>query len=278
MRRHRYLHIALALTLAATLGACEESSVRTEAQAAPTVIEISGSSACEPMVRLLTDTSDLPDVEWHYISSPGSRSGIEGVAAGELEIGEVSRLLRPDEEALGLIYTQLSDDGIVFALHPSVGVSELTTQQVRDIYAGAITNWQELGGPDLPIVVLDRHESESAKAIMREHVFGELAIGSRVASLLTESDMVRGVEQTVGAIGYFSLGYGVSRDIEVTYPSLDGVSPSVQTIRDGSYRIVRPLGLVTASDAEPTVLALLEWATSQTAADLLESNGYAAVQ
>lgn len=278
MRRRRYLHIALALTLAATLGACEKSSVRTEAEADPTVIRISGSSACEPLLRLLTDTSDLPDVEWRYISSPGSRSGIEGVAAGELEIGEVSRLLRPEEEALGLTYTQLSDDGIVFALHPSVGLSELTTQQVRDIYAGAITNWQELGGPDLPTVVLDRNESEPAKVIMREHVFEELAIDSRVASLHTETDIVRGVEQTVGAIGYFSLGYGVSRDIKVTYPSLDGVSPSVETIHNGSYRIVRPLGLVTASDADPTVLALLEWATSQTAADLLESNGYAAVQ
>lgn len=284
MRPRVYFQVALAVALAVTISGCErarEQSPATgdsESQEASEVVRISGSSACEPLLRLLTDTSDADGVRWQYMPSPGSRSGIEGVQAGDLEIGAVSRELTPAEAASGLVYTRLSDDAIVFALHPSVGITELTSQQILDVYGGRYVNWQELGGPDLPIVLLDRNDDEPAKRVMREYVFGDQPTSPRAASLHTETDMVAGVESTVGAIGYFSLGYGTSRDIKVTYPALDGVQPSVQTVRDGSYPITRPLGIVTAPDPNDTVSSFLEWATSKTAEGIIEDNGYAAVR
>jgi phosphate transport system substrate-binding protein len=90
--------------------------------------------------------------------------------------------------------------------------------------------------------------------------------------------MVDGLRSTVGAIGYFSLGYGISREIPVTFVELDGVTPSVENIRNGSYRVVRPLGVVTSPDAGPEIQAFLAWATSETAIELMESNGFAAVR
>lgn len=279
MHRRAYLEIALALVVAVALTGCGAQTVGPPAAETVEVVRISGSSAAMPLVRLLTDTSDTPDVEWRYTPSPGSQNGIEGVAAGELDIGVVSRLPTPEEEALGLRYTALSRDGLVVAVHPGTGVTELSTQQVCDIFGGTHVNWSELGGADLPIVVLDRADSEPARAIMREHVFGEEFVASpSSARLYTDDDVITGVEHTVGAVGYFSLGYGISQDVRASYPALDGVIPCVRTIRDGTYRIVRPIGVVTAAEPPPAVAAFLEWATSQTAADLMESNGYAAVR
>jgi phosphate transport system substrate-binding protein len=230
-----------------------------------------------PLLKILADGRDIEGVEWRFLDSPGSGSGIQGVAGGALAIGAVSRAPNADEEDLDLVYTNLSNDGVVFALHPSVGIDNLTSQQVRDIYAGVYTNWMELGGPDLPIVVLDRHEDEPSKAIMREYVFGDdLVISPRAAALYTEADMVKGLESTVGAIGYYSLGFGTSSGVAAHYPALDGVVPSVASIRDGSYHVVRPLGIVTASDPAPEVAAFVEWATSDEAKDLMESEGFAA--
>lgn len=279
MHRRAHLEIVLVLAFAATLAGCGTQGVRSAPPSDVEVVRISGSSAAMPLVRLLTDTIDCSGAEWRYTPSPGSRSGIEGVAAGELDIGVVSRTLTPEEEAMDLVYTPLSRDGLVLAVHPSTGVSELTSQQVCDIFSGRYTNWSQLGGPDLPIVVLDRGDGEPAKVVMHEELFGQdLAVTPAAARLYTDEDVVSGVEYTVGAIGYFSLGYGLSKDAGVVYPALDGVEPCVETIRDGSYRPVRQLGVVTSPDPSPAVSAFLEWATSEAAADLVESNGYAAVR
>lgn len=272
-------HLRIVLVVALLLGSagCTGQVDDPESPPSPPELDISGSSACLPLLEVLVDGQPASDVEWRFTDSPGSGSGIQGAANGKLAIGAVSREPQGDEVELDLAYTKLADDGLVFALHPSVQMDELTTQQVRDIYAGVYTNWSELGGPDLPIVLLDRHEDEPSKAIMREHVFGEaLLVSPRAAALYTEQDMVNGLESTVGAIGYISLGYGISNDIAVVYPALDGVRPSVDSIHDGTYRIVRSLGIVTAEDPDPSVVAFVAWATSDEARALMESEGFAA--
>lgn len=277
MRHRAFLSVVLAVVMTVGLAGCTKGAVTAEPKADPTVLRISGSAACMPLLHLLTDTSDDEDVEWWYVSSPGSASGIKGAASGELAIGAVSRGLNDQEAGLQVTYTKLSDDGLVFALHPSVGITELTSDQVRGIYGGTYVNWSELGGPDMPIVVLDRHEDEPSKAIMRDTVFGHsLVVTPRAVALFSETDIIDGVQETYGAIGYFSLGYGISHGVRVLYPALDGVTPSVETIRDGSYPVVRPLGIVTATDASPEVQEFLAWATSAKAAEILESNGYPA--
>lgn len=272
-----HVRIVLVVALLLSSAGCAGQAEEVASSPAPPELNISGSSACLPLLEVLVDGQTASDVTWRFTDSPGSGSGIQGAASGELALGAVSRELQGDEVELDLTYTKLADDGLVFALHPSVQIDELTTQQVRDIYTGAYTNWSELGGPDLPIVLLDRHEDEPSKAIMREHVFGEaLVVSPRAAALYTEADMVHGLESTVGAIGYISLGYGISNGIDVVYPALDGVVPSVESIRDGTYRIVRSLGIVTAEDPDPAVTAFVTWATSDQAKALMESEGFAA--
>lgn len=242
-------------------------------------IRISGSGTCLPLIEVLTEAyPQRNDVDFVYLPGLHSGGGIKGIDAGELDIGAVSRDLDVDEKALGLTYTGLSSDGLAIAVHPSVTIDGLTTQQVKDIYAGKYSNWLQLGGPDLPIVILDRNEEESAKIVLREYVLGDTKVTEDAIALFYEQDMVEGLEKTPGAIGYFSYGFSVAKDVQVTLVKLDGVTPSVATIDDGTYKVVRPLGVVTEPETKPEVEAFLKWATGKEAVRLMEEKGYAAAQ
>ncbi|MCE5192223.1 MAG: substrate-binding domain-containing protein [Actinomycetia bacterium] len=271
--RKRYLLSALTVVL--VLSACAPAD-KTAGYKASETVRVSGSGTCLPLLRILTTSYSGGDVEFTYLPGLHSGGGIKGVANGDLEIGAVSRDLTTEEKKLHLRYTALSRDGLVVATHPSVQLDGLTSQQVRDIYQGTYANWNELGGPDLPITILDRNEDESAKIILRQYVLGaDLKITPKAVDLYYEPDMIEGVQSTAGAIGYFSLGYGLSQDVPVHILKLDGVEPTVANIENGTYRVVRPLGVVTGADAGEQIDGFLQWARSAKAVELIKSKGFA---
>lgn len=278
--RSRFARIAIAIALVAASLALPGCSTA-EADSSPTSkdrLRVSGSGTCLPLLRILSAeyAAKNDNVEFVYLPGLHSGGGIRGAAGGELELGAVSRELTEEESALGLHFVKLSDDGLVIATHPSVGIENITSDQVRGIYRGDYANWSELGGPDMPIVILDRNEDESAKIILREYVLGaDLEVTDRAINLYYEPDMVDALRKTRGAVGYFSLGLGLSEDIPVNYLSLDGIEPSVQTIRDGEYKMVRPLGVVAKTPLREDVRALLEWAVTDEAVELMSERGFA---
>lgn len=268
------LSFALALALVAgCTGASGDSDV--SGPSTGEQLRVSGSGTCLPLIRLLSEEYS-GDAEFVFLPGLHSGGGIKGVANGDLEIGSVSRELTAEEADLGLDYLLLSNDGLVIATHPSVTLDGLTSEQVRGIYAGEYANWSELGGPDIPITILDRNEDESAKIILRQYVLGtDLEITPRAVNLYYEPDMIEGLQSTVGAIGYFSLGYGLSQDVPVRYLKLDGVEASVENILNGTYTMIRPLGIVTVSEPSEDIAAFLKWVNSDEAAQLMRSRGFA---
>lgn len=274
--RGRALAVCVALVGALAVSGCA-SSQRTATERDLPEIRISGSGTCLPLIEVLTEAYPRRnEVDFVYLPGLHSGGGIKGVDAGELDIGAVSRELDDEESALGLNYRTLSQDGLAIAVHPSVTISGLTSAQVNEVYAGKYANWKELGGPDLPIVILDRNEDESAKIVLREYVLGDTVVTEDAIALFYEQDMVEGLEKTPGAVGYFSYGFSVAKDVQVTILELDGVAPTVSTIDDGSYKVVRPLGTVTEPEMKPEVEAFLDWASGDDAARLMEEKGYAA--
>lgn len=274
--RRRRLAASLALVSVLMLSACSNPSDGAAERLEGEPVRVSGSGTCMPLLRILTDEYVDESVEFVYLPGLHSGGGIKGVVNGDLEVGSVSRDLTDDEIALGLRYTLLSRDGLVIATHSSVDIPGLTTEQVRGIYRGDYANWKELGGPDLPITILDRNEDESAKIILRQFVLGkDLRITPKAVNLYYEPDMIDGLQSTVGAIGYFSLGYGLSQDVPVHYLKLDGVDPTVENIKNGSYKVVRPLGIVTAANADEALQKFVEWSSSPTASALIEKRGFA---
>jgi phosphate transport system substrate-binding protein len=274
-----YLAVCL-ITATSVLGGCARVQGATEPQL--TRLRASGSGTCLPLLRILA--AGQPDKAMRLVFLPGlhTAGGVKGVARGSLDVGAISRPLTSDEESPELKITWLSSDGLVIAVHPSVseiGVTGLTSEQVRGIYSGAITDWRQVGASEgRPIVVIDRHEGESAKVALREHLLGaedRLKVTSAAIAVYYESDMVDAVRTTAGSIGYFSLGYAVSQNVPVTRLRLDGVEPSVRAIEAGTYTLVRPLGIVTRSEPPASVAAFLEWATGEQARAIMAANGYA---
>lgn len=278
MSRHSKSMLAYAAILLCLIGVgCAPQTSQEPAERSR--IKVSGSGTTLPLIRLLASAYPDRSVEFEFLPGLHSAAGIEGVASGAIDVGLVSRDLTDEEQALGLTYTLLSEDGLVIAVHPSVGIQELTTEQVKDIYRGRYSNWKELGGADLPIVVLDRNEDESAKIVLRKHVLGSsLEVTSSAAVLSHEPDMISALSSTPGAIGYFSLGAAVHQRVPVDVVALDGVKPSIETLRSGDYRVVRPLGIVTRPDASAAVRKFVRWVVGPEARAAMEREGYAAAR
>jgi phosphate transport system substrate-binding protein len=270
----RFWMLAVLATLLLSQAGCGENGLDAT-DSSVTTLRISGSGTCLPLAELLTEAYPEEGVEFSFLPGLHSSGGVAGVAQGDLEIGTVSRPLQPDEEVHGLDLTWLSSDGLAVAVHPSVAVDGLSTEEITGVYAGEYSNWAELGGEDMPIIVLDRNEDESAKIILREHVIGSIEITAGAIPLNYESDMVVALSSSPGAIGYFSLGMGVSQGARIRFISLDGVEPSTDSVAEGTYDMVRELGVVSSADAPSQVDRFLDWATGDEAAALMTENGYA---
>lgn len=241
-------------------------------------IRISGSNTCLPLLRILAKEfkKKNPDVEVTFPPGAHSSAGIEGVVNGSLEIGAVSRPLKPAEAERKITYQVLSNDGLVVAIHQAMTIGGLTSDQVKLIYMGQITNWTEVGGRDTTIIVLDRNEDESAKMILRDYLLGkDSPVTGEATVLFLETDMVKALESTPGAIGYLSLGYATSQKLPIHVLALDGVQPSVESIHDKTYRMVRPLGIVYKNNPNKLTKRFIDFVASSSAKKVMEENGYA---
>ena len=133
-------------------------------------------------------------------------------------------------------------DGVCVVVHPSNPVSALTRAQIRDIYAGKITNWSHVGGPSLPIVVISRDTSSGTYETFESLVMAKQAMGSGVEYVNANPQAHARVKTTQGAIGYVGIGF-LDKDVKAV--KVDQVAPSRQTIVTGVYPVARPLFLFT---------------------------------
>lgn len=190
------------------------------------------------------------------VSGMGSSSGIENVLAGTSDIGTSSRDLKKEEEGKGLVDTPLAYDGIAVIVNPSNPVDDLSLEQLRDIFAGRITNWKELGGEDLGIDLVNRDEASGTREAFKKIVMGEDAHFDRSAVVLPGTGQVRDVVATTkGAVGYIGVGFVEPRftNTRVKKLSVDGVLPTSETVISKEYPIARTLHFFTKG--QPTGLA-----------------------
>lgn len=155
-------------------------------------------------------------------------------------------------------------------------VDGLTTRQLKRAFSGRVQSWRELGGRDVPLVVLVRDEDESVTQLLRSELFGENFRFSRDATVLSSADdMNEALERTPGAIGFTSFGSFRSEGKRLSTLAVAGESPSVESIENGRYPYVRKLGIV-YRPAE-RVTALERFLESPAAAGRLRRLGYAPV-
>ena len=202
-------------------------------------IVVSGSTTVMPIAEQAADefTKEHPQ-DSILVSGMGSSAGIEGVSVGTAQIGTSSRDLKDDELKLGLTDIPIAHDGIAIIVNSQNPVKALTSTQLRGIFAGKITNWKELGGPDLEIERVNRDEASGtreafSKIIMNKEKFNEDSV------VLPGTGQVRQVvSRTKGAIGYISVGFV---NDEVKSLTVDGIAPTKQNVAKGTYPISREL-------------------------------------
>lgn len=208
------------------------------------------------------------------VTGGGSGTGIAAMINGTVDIANASREMKDTEkqaaQANGITPVEfvVARDAIAVVVHPSNPVDQLTLQQLADIYTGKITRWDQVGGPDRPIVMLSRESNSGTYVYFLENV---IRLGDSKSALLFSPDTLlmpssegisTEVRQNPNAIGYDGLGYvtsdqkviAVSRAADAAY-----VRPSIETVNDDTYPISRPLYMYTAGQPSGTVRAYLDW-------------------
>lgn len=282
--------IALAALLTMSLlAACGQSPAPTQtdsptdATAAPAEdaslsgsVSTDGSTSMEKVIGALGEAfvEANPDVNFTY-NPTGSGSGITAVSEGRCDIGLSSRALKAEEEDAGLTATVLAYDGIAIIVNPENPISDLSLEDIAKVYTGEITNWKDLGGDDAEIVLIGR-EAGSGTRDGFETITGTEDACQYRQELTSTGDVITAVSQNPAAIGYASLA---SVKDSVKALSVDGVSPSEDTVKDGSYVVQRPFVLVTKADTqlEGAAKAFFDYITSADASAIISEAGAVSV-
>ena len=204
-------------------------------------VSTDGSTSMEKVIGALGESFMEANSGTTFTYNPtGSGSGIQAVSEGRCDIGLSSRALKDDEKAT-LTGTVVALDGIAMIVNPENPVSDLTVEQIADIYTGKITNWSEVGGNDAEIVLIGR-EAGSGTRDGFESITGTKDACQYRQELTSTGDVITTVSQNPDAIGYASLA--ALKDT-VKALTVGGVAPTEETVKDGSYVIQRPFVLVT---------------------------------
>ncbi len=181
----------------------------------------------------------------HFTYNPtGSGSGIKAVLEGRCDIGVSSRKLKEEEKAAGLKETLLAYDGIALVVHPDNPVSDLTLDTIGQIYRGEITNWSQVGGMNLEIVLIGREAGSGTREGFESITHTEHLCKYR-QELTSTGDIITTVSQNPAAIGYASVASIKDR---VKILTVGGIFPSEKAIKNGSYVVQRPFILVTKNN------------------------------
>ena len=274
--------IALVLTalLALSLVACgsetktddadkTEDKTSTELTGA---VSTDGSTSMEKVIGALSESfmAQNGGVTVNY-NPTGSGSGITAVSEGRCDIGLSSRALKDSEVASGLVGTVLAYDGIAVIVNPANTVEDLDIETIAKIYTGEITNWSEVGGADAEIVLVGREAGSGTRSGFEE--LTETVDKCKYRQELTSTgDVITAVAQNPDAIGYASLA---SVKDSVKALKVAGVTPSEETVKDGTYLIQRPFVLVTKEGValSPVAQAFFDYATKGQANDIITASG-----
>lgn len=231
-------------------------------------ISIAGSTALLPLVL---DASRAyqeahKDVKIS-VSGGGSGTGISQVAGKALDIGD-SDIAAPTHPEL--IDNKVAVIGFAVVTNPAVTVKNLTKKQLQDIFAGNVTNWKDVGGSDLKIVVINRPRSSGTRAVFTKTIMGGTPISESGLTEDATGTVVSVVKQTPGSISYAA--FSGTHGQPVTELSIDGVAPTDDNITAGKYPIWSYEHMFTNGPATGEVAKFIAFV--QSSKDLLSKNGF----
>lgn len=259
------LTIAIIGASALTLGCTGTTPTPTPAAGSATPaplsgsLQVIGSTSVGPYAEELAAAFDEKNSKKTSVdvSQVGSTAGINAVLDGTADVGMSSRELTAAETAKGLKTYEIAIDGIAIILNKDNPVSNLSTTQIREIYAGNITNWKQVGGNDAQIFVVTREPGSGTRGAFEELAMQKKAnITTGAITQGSTGSVTAYLETNKNAIGYVS--YGSLKDT-VKAVQVDGVAPTTQSIKDRSYKIQRPFLFVTKGEPGGLAKAFIDY-------------------
>ena len=223
------------------------------------------------------------------VTGGGSGTGIAALVNGTVDIANASRQIKQEEideaksNGIDPVEFVIARDAIAVIVNPENPVSQLTLQQISDIYSGKIDNWSEVGGEDRPIVRLSRETNSGTHVYFLETVLrlgekeNKTLFSTNTLLLPSSEGIIAEVRQNPNAIGYDGLGY-VPDDLKVIAiaeaENEPYILPMISTVNDKSYPIARDLYMYTAGEPSGAVKDYLDWILSTEAQDIVVELGF----
>ncbi|HUF18575.1 MAG TPA: phosphate ABC transporter substrate-binding protein [Thermoanaerobaculia bacterium] len=216
------------------------------------------------------------------VNGGGSGTGIAALINGTVDLAQSSRAMSDAEKAsvekqrsAQVVETPVALDTLAVFVNASSPVRQMTIEQVRNIYMGKVTNWNQVGGPNSTIVIYGRESSSGTYDYFREHVLDEGDFSPRVQTLAGTAAIINAVSKDPNGIGYGGIAY--SKDataLALSEGAGPAVAPSETSVADGTYPLSRNLYFYTLSTASDSILRFVEWTISPAGQAVVENVGY----
>ena len=251
--------IGIAVTLIVIVGAYMVFAGGSNQQ----TINIAGSTSVQPVAEKLAAAymQKNPNVKIN-VQGGGTSVGIKSAQEGTAQIGTASSKPK-DSDVQGLVQTQIAKDGIVVVVNKANSISDLTINQTKDIFSGNVTEWTKVtGASGGKINVITREDGSGTRDGFQNIVMGGKngtpILKTAVVQSSTEA-IAQAVKGDPNAVGYISLA-SVNGDVKAV--KINGVTPSEQTVSDGTYKITRPFIFLTKGEPQGQVKAFIDWVMS----------------
>jgi phosphate transport system substrate-binding protein len=261
------------------LSSCTQTdSAQNSTTSAPAAMKIGGSSSTVGLLTLLETnySAKNKNVKITQLKPGQSESIIEGIKLKVVDVGTIAKSPKVAKNDSILNTREIVHDLLLVATHPSVsGVKNLTTKNLQDVYSGNVSNWQQLGGPNAKIVLLDRPDDESAKQLLRKYYLGkDLKNSPQAVVFRKEGELIQAIQSTPYSIGAFSLAHAVSHQLPVNRLSLNGFAPTAANLNTEKYPMVRHLTVVWHKDPSAATQAFIQYIFSPPALSAMEQAGF----
>jgi len=240
----------------------------------------SGSSALLPLAQAAAEEfMRINDDASIIVNGGGSGTGLKQVADGSVDIGnsDVSAEKKLDEDiAKELVDHKVCTVTMAAVVNKELGIDSLSKQQLIDIFTAKTTNWSEVGGPDVDIMLVTRPSSSGTRALFKEFALGGVDEASN-SSLETDDSgtLLETVQNNKGAIGYVALSYLVNND-KVKALAIDGVAPTLENTYNGSYTVWGYEHMYTKGEGSDIAQEFIKYMMSDDFASYIEAMGYGA--
>jgi phosphate transport system substrate-binding protein len=258
---------AILLPLIAALLSCSGASG--DKPGRKNTVTIAGSTSVMPFTEKLAEHFMVDHKDFIVdVQGGGSTAGIQATINNTVALGMSSRGLKGEEKRLNTI--TICYDGIAVVVHPDNPIGELELEKIRQIFSGRILNWRELGWVDRRIDAVSREEGSGTRGAFEDLVMNGREIDDGTMVQDSNGSVKEVVATDPYAIGYISMGLV---DKKVRPVSIDGVQPSIKTIKSGRYKIVRPFLYVTNGELDDQPKRFVDYVLSNEGQQILRNEG-----